>query len=239
MHPAETRELQTDAVACRLRKLLNEGMLALVVGLGSRDGWLDAVVAAQPANVAEIARAAGADEARVRPWLAALVAGGLVDYDGARDRYALASEVTSFLRRAEGLAYRRGLEALASGAAPEVGVSQQELAALGADLLELDGRAVTDRAAPERIAAALPPGGVAAIAVPALSGSPSDDALHPLGAFLLGGRALSPPQAGDVGAEALGSRLAAAGLVVRGLARVPSDPFRNYLIAHKPDSPNR
>jgi hypothetical protein len=244
MHPAPSTELRTDAVACRLRKLLNEGMLALVAGQGSRDGWLDALVAVQPAGAAAIARAAGVDEARVRPWLAALVAGGLVDYDGARDTYALPAGVTSFFARAEGLAYRRGLEALVALAgdtpgAPETAVSQPELAALGADLLELDGRAVSDPAAPARIAAALPAGGVAAIAVPALSGSPADDALHPLGAFLLGARALSPPPASGARAETLGARLAEAGLVVRGLARVPSDPFRDYLIARKPDSPNR
>jgi hypothetical protein len=244
MHPAENTDTRTDAAACRLRKLLNEGMLALVAGLGSRDGWLDALVAAQPATAPEIARAAGADEERVRPWLATLVAGGLVDYDGARDTYALQSAVASFFTRAEGLAYRRGLEdllALAGGTsgAHETAVPHEDLAALGADLLELDEIAVTDPAAPARIAAALPAGGLAVLAVPALSGSPSDDALHPLGAFLLGGRVLSPPPANDAGAQALGARLAAAGLVVRGLTRVPSDPFRNYLIARKPDSQNR
>jgi hypothetical protein len=34
------------------------------------------------------------------------------------------------------------------------------------------------------------------------------------------------------------ARLARAGLTIDALARVPSDPFRDYLIAHKPESPD-
>jgi hypothetical protein len=82
---------------------------------------------------------------------------------------------------------------------------------------------------------ALAPGGVAIVAVPALTDSPADDALHPVGAFLLGARALGAPS--GLAAAPASARLARAGLTVDGLARVPSDPFRDYLIAHKPDSP--
>ena len=258
MRSAETVDTRTDAAACRLRKLLNEGMLALVAGLGCREGWLDALVAAQPASAATVARATrGADEARVRAWLAALVAGRRVDDDGARDTSALTPDLTDFLASAEGKAYLCGLVhlgRLASSFANESPLAEswppaRELAALvpgmterlasGAAVLELDERALEDADAPARLAAGLAPGAVAVIAVPALSGSPADDALLPLGAFLLGGRALSLPMAGGADAHALGTRLAGAGLVVRGLARVPSDPFRNYLIARKPDSTNQ
>jgi hypothetical protein len=292
MRSAEIVDTRTDAIAGRLRRLLNEGMVALVAGLGSRDGWLDALVAVQPAGGADVARAAGADEGRVRAWLAALVAGRIVEYDGARDTYALAPDLTAFLGRAEGRAYRRALDQLVRLAAGEPceaaeGPSARELVALvpgmterlalGADVLELrradvpsvcldavfaasrvatrerlpsgrsaafalvlsvDEHALAGTTAAARLAAALAPGGAAVVAVPAVSGSPGDDALHPVGAFLLGARALSVPAAPGADADALGARLCAAGLSVRAVARVASDPFRNYLIARKPDSTN-
>jgi hypothetical protein len=296
MQSAENVDTRTDAIAGRLRRLLNEGMVALVAGLGSRDGWLDALLAIQPAGVVDVARAAGAEPGRVGAWLAALVAGRLVDHDGARGTYALAPDLTNFLVRAEGRAYRRALEelvALAGGAprsraAGDGGPTARELVALvpgmterlvlGADVLELrraavpaagiaaafpacrlvtrarptvaprasfalalamDERALAGATGAARLAAALAPGGTAVIAVPALSGSPADDSLHPVGAYLLGARALAAPVTDGTGADALGARLAAAGLVVRGLARVASDPFCNYLIARKPDSTNQ
>jgi hypothetical protein len=58
-----------------------------------------------------------------------------------------------------------------------------------------------------------------------------------VGTFLLGARALEAPRARDAGA--LPARLAAAGFDVRALARVPSDPFRNYLVVTKTDSTQR
>jgi hypothetical protein len=247
-------------------------MLALLAGLGSRAGWLDALAAVEPAPAAAVARAAGADEARVRPWLAALVAGRLVDFDGARQTYALAPELAAFLRGDLGRAYRRGLAQLLDLAARAprdgaragdgAGPPTSELVALvpglaerlarGGEVLELrddtgarhaayalvlavDGARANDA---EAIAAALAPGGVALLAVPALSDSPADDALHPVGAFLLGARALEAAGLAAEPAAALGARLARAGLSIDAVARVPSDPFRDYLIAHKPDSRN-
>ena len=65
MRSAETVDTRTDAAACRLRKLLNEGMLALVAGLGCREGWLDALVAAQPASAASHARTRASSAPRV------------------------------------------------------------------------------------------------------------------------------------------------------------------------------
>jgi hypothetical protein len=284
-----------DALAVRLRRLLNEGMLALLAGLGSRAGWFDALAAVQPARGDVVARAAGADEARLRAWLAALVAGRFVEYDGARETYALEPGIERFLRGEQGRAYERALCELVALAAtmPRVparsrdegaGPSPAELLALspglaarverGADVLVL-GRGA--RAFGRRLAAALPAarptlavrgavprgararfdaafsvgdaapraprlhdalaaGGVAILAVPALSDCPSEDALHPVAAFLLGARALAAPRAET---SPLPARLAAAGLDVRALARVPSDPFRDYLVVTKTDSPRR
>jgi hypothetical protein len=271
MRTTDTFDTRGEAIAGRLRRLLNEGMLALLAGLGSRAGWLDALAAVEPAPAAAVARAAGADEARVRPWLAALVAGRLVDFDGARQTYALAPELADFLRGDLGRAYRRGLAQLLDlaaraprdgarardGAAPPTSElialvpGLAERLARGGEVLELrddtnarpaayalvlavDGARARDA---EAVAAALAPGGVALLAVPALSDSPADDALHPLGAFLLGARALAAGLAAEP-AAALGARLARAGLSIDAVARVPSDPFRDYLIAHKPDSRN-
>jgi hypothetical protein len=75
------------------------------------------------------------------------------------------------------------------------------------------------------------------VAVPATTGSPADDALHPFGAYLLGARALSPLPVAPPGAE-LGRRLAAAGFRVSALARLPDDTFRNFLVIEKPIQPN-
>jgi hypothetical protein len=249
MRTTDTFDTRGEAIAGRLRRLLNEGMLALVAGLGSRAGWLDALAAVGPAPLPVVACAAGADEARLRSWLAALVAGRLVDFDGARETYALAPELSALLSGDLGRAYLAGLDelaALAAGAtrpAPTAKPPVAELAALvpalaerlgrGADLLALGALGDDEADAAVR---ALAPGGVAIVAVPALSDSPADDALHPVGAFLLGARALGAP-AGLAAAPA-GARLARAGLTIDALARVPSDPFRDYLIAHKPESPD-
>jgi hypothetical protein len=58
-----------------------------------------------------------------------------------------------------------------------------------------------------------------------------------VGAFLLGARALGAARA-RLAAAPLPARLAAAGFEVSAVARVPSDPFRNYLVVTKPGSPN-
>jgi hypothetical protein len=243
----DTFDTHNEAIAGRLRRLLNEGMLALLVGLGSRAGWLDALAAAQPATASSVAQAAKADEARVRPWLAALVAGRLVDFDGARDTYALAPELAALRTGEVGRAYLRGLDELVglAGGGPAKLASESppvtELVGLvpalaarlaqGADLLTLTALSADQSDAALRSVA---PGGVAIVAVPPLSGSTADDTLHPIGAFLLGARALGA-RAGLAAAPA-GARLARAGLTIDTLARLPSDPFRDYLIAHKPDS---
>jgi hypothetical protein len=240
MQTTDTTTSRTDAIAGRLRRLLNEGTLALLVGMGSRAGWLDALAASQPASAAEVAKASGADVERVRAWLGALVAGRLVEYDGARDTYALPAELTELRRDPRGQAYERGLAALGvtegpRGADPAPVLGELLALRAGARLdlvLALDGRALA--AAADDVAGALAPGGAVIAAVSALSGNLADDALHPLGAYLHG--AAAP---GGASAERLGARLAAAGLEVGALARVPSDPFRNYLIATKPASTNR
>jgi hypothetical protein len=289
--------LRDDAIAARMRRLLNEGMLALVAGVGSGAGWLDALAAVQPAGGDVVARAAGVDEARLRPWLAALVAGKLVEYDGARRTYALEPSVARFLDGRQGRAYRSGLAemvALAARLPRRARVAAEppppaELLALdatltarvergapvlvlgaGADALARalaasfpgsratsaehgrvprDARGRFDVALSldergrhpgfvARLHGALGDGGVGVLALPALSDSPADDTLHPVGAFLLGARALDA-RAPAGGAPVLPARLAAAGFEVSALARVPSDPFRDYLVIRKPTGPTR
>jgi hypothetical protein len=292
-----TAELGDEVTLVRLRRLLNEGALALLAGLGSRAGWLDALLAVQPATGDVVARAAAADEARVRAWLAALVAGRLVEYDGVRACYTTTPELARFLGGAQGRAYRRALGELVDLAAalprPARGDAAEpppaELLALAPGLeararagaavlilgqgaealgrafsaalpasrvtaaprggvprgaagrfelaLALDDRLGGARAA--RLHGALAPGGGAVLAVSALSDSPADDALHPLGGFLLGARALASSRARAArgarrGEPPLAARLAAVGFEVSALARVPSDPFRDYLVVHKP-----
>jgi SAM-dependent methyltransferase len=75
-----------------MRLVLNHAMLALAVSLGRRTGLFETMARLPPATSDWIARAAGLDERYVREWLAAMVTGRIVDYDGARGTYRLPAE---------------------------------------------------------------------------------------------------------------------------------------------------
>lgn len=80
---------QVTAFAGRLRRLHDDALLALLVTLGEQLG-LFALLARMPqSSSAAIAAHAGLRERYVREWLAAMVCGQIIDYDGARDTYAL------------------------------------------------------------------------------------------------------------------------------------------------------
>lgn len=93
---------RAEAFAGQLLGVLNHSMLGLMISIGHRTGLFDAMAGLAPSSSAEIARAAGLDERYVREWLAAMVTGRLVEYDGKRAVYQLPAEHAASLTRAAG-----------------------------------------------------------------------------------------------------------------------------------------
>jgi 2-polyprenyl-3-methyl-5-hydroxy-6-metoxy-1,4-benzoquinol methylase len=83
----------------RLTNMLNGGALALMMSIGHRTGLFDTLALLPPADSALIAREAGLNERYVREWLAAMVTGGIVEYDARHDRYTLPAEHAALLTR--------------------------------------------------------------------------------------------------------------------------------------------
>ena len=83
----------------RLTEMLNGGALALMTSIGHRTGLFDTLALLPPADSTLIAKEAGLNERYVREWLGAMVAGGVVEYDAARDFYALPAEHAALLTR--------------------------------------------------------------------------------------------------------------------------------------------
>jgi predicted ArsR family transcriptional regulator len=97
--------------------LLNKSSLALMLSLGHRTGLFDAMNRMTPATAREIAQAAGLDVNRVREWLGAMAAGGVVEYDpDGRLYYLPAAHAAVLTRMAQSgnLAALAGLVAIAA-----------------------------------------------------------------------------------------------------------------------------
>lgn len=99
---------RAEAFARRMRALLNEATLGLLTSIAHQTGLFDVMATLPPSASEEIARAAGLDERYVREWLAAMVVGRVVDFDGTRGTFALPPEHAASLTRAAG---RRNLAA--------------------------------------------------------------------------------------------------------------------------------
>jgi SAM-dependent methyltransferase len=95
-------QAKAEAFAGRMIDITTGGMLSLMTSIGHRTGLFDRMVGMPPATSNEIASAAGLDERYVREWLAAMVAGGIVDYDPPGRRYHLPPEHAASLTRAAG-----------------------------------------------------------------------------------------------------------------------------------------
>lgn len=92
-------EARAEAFAERLLAALNGGALATMVSLGHRSGLFDAMAGAGANDSHGWARATGLDERYVREWLAAMLAGGVVEIDD-EGRYRLPDEHARWLTRA-------------------------------------------------------------------------------------------------------------------------------------------
>jgi len=88
------------AFAARMLDMLNGGALAIMTSIGHRTGLFDTLAELAPSTSTEIALAAGLHERYVREWLAALVTGGIVEYDPQTATYALPAHHAALLTRA-------------------------------------------------------------------------------------------------------------------------------------------
>ena len=89
-----------DAFADSLLDMLNQGALALMVSIGHRTGLFDGLGELPPATADTIAAHTGLDSRYVREWLAALVTGGIVEYDSTTGHYHLPAFRAALLTRA-------------------------------------------------------------------------------------------------------------------------------------------
>jgi len=85
-----------DAFLGRLLSIYAGSMLTYMIDIGHRTGLLTAV-AGPPATSDALAGRAGLTERYVREWLAAMVTGGIVDYDAGDRTYTLPPERAAFL----------------------------------------------------------------------------------------------------------------------------------------------
>jgi SAM-dependent methyltransferase len=98
-------EIETQSAeefAGRMLEILNDAALALMTSVGHRVGLFDALAAMPPSSSEAIAQGAGLHERYVREWLAAMVTGGIVDYDPAEQTYVLPAYRAASLTHAAG-----------------------------------------------------------------------------------------------------------------------------------------
>lgn len=89
-----------DAFVERTLQIVNDAALALMLSIGHRTRLFD-VMATRPGwSAVDLAEAAGLSERYVREWLAALVTGAIVEFDGRTQRYSLPPDRAACLTRA-------------------------------------------------------------------------------------------------------------------------------------------
>ena len=93
---------RVQAFAGQMMAVLNHGLLGIMISIGHRTGLFDRMATLGPSTVAQLADATGMNERYLREWLASLVCGRIVDYDGRRATYHLPPEHAACLTRAAG-----------------------------------------------------------------------------------------------------------------------------------------
>jgi len=99
MAPLELDLPRAEAFAEEMLAVLNGGALALMISLGHRAGLFDVMKTLPPADAPRIAAETGLHARYVREWLAAMVTGGVVEYDGDAGTYRLPPEHAAVLTR--------------------------------------------------------------------------------------------------------------------------------------------
>ena len=98
----EIDQARAEAFAGRAFGIVNDAWLTLSLSVGHRLGIYDAMGALGPATTDEIAERAGVQERYMREWLAAQLAGGIVEHDAATATWTLPAEHAAFLTSAAG-----------------------------------------------------------------------------------------------------------------------------------------
>jgi len=103
MEPATTLDpAKSEGFAALMIDQLNKGFLTFLLSIGHRTRLFDTLAALAPSTSAEIADAAGLNERYVREWLSAMACAGVLDYEPARQTFALPPEHAAYLTRAAG-----------------------------------------------------------------------------------------------------------------------------------------
>lgn len=106
-------ETRLEEFAGQMAAHLTGGALCLAVWIGDELGLYRAMQSAGPLTADEVAERTGCHARLVREWLDGQVAGGLIDYDAATDRYELGAEAGLVLADDESPAFvARGMNAL-------------------------------------------------------------------------------------------------------------------------------
>lgn len=93
-------QTKAEAFAGRMLDILNSGAIAIMTSIGHRTGLFDRMAELPPSTSQQIADAAGLNERYVREWLGAMVTGGFVEHNPAKNTYFLPLEHAAFLTRA-------------------------------------------------------------------------------------------------------------------------------------------
>lgn len=92
-------EAAAELFADKVGEMLNGGAVALMLSIGHRTGLFDVMNGLPSSTSQAIADAAGLNERYVREWLAVMVTGGIVAYDGATKTYRLPAEHAACLTK--------------------------------------------------------------------------------------------------------------------------------------------
>ena len=90
---------KAEGFADHVASLVNDGAVAVMLGIGHRTGLFDTMAALPPATSMEIAEEAALVERYVREWLAVMVTAGIVNFDPASSTYVLPAEHAASLTR--------------------------------------------------------------------------------------------------------------------------------------------
>jgi SAM-dependent methyltransferase len=98
----EIDRARAEAFAGRAFGIVNDAWLTLSLSVGHRLGIYDAMAELGPATTDDLAGRAGVQERYVREWLAAQLAGGIVEHDAEAGTWTLPPEHAAFLTSAAG-----------------------------------------------------------------------------------------------------------------------------------------
>lgn len=90
---------KADAFLDQVGSLINDGAVAVMVGIGHRTGLFDTMAGLPQVTSVEIAETAALAERYVREWLAVMVTARIVDFDSAHGTYSLPAEHAASLTR--------------------------------------------------------------------------------------------------------------------------------------------